>query len=107
LTIDTTGGIFVTKKEKALKKWKESIQPLTPRQDVETMGRRYGFRIENLPGSHMRFFHDALKGEEGFTDLGFVEIPSVGGQKVKKEYIKNLIKAIEIIENEEGNDEKE
>jgi hypothetical protein len=97
----------MTKKKKALQKWKESIQPQTPRQDVETMGRRYGFRIEYLPGSHMRFFHDALKGKEGYTDLGFVEIPSVGGQKVKKEYIKDLLKAIDLIENEEGKDEKE
>lgn len=97
----------MTKKEKALKKWKESIQPLTPREDVETMGRRYGFEIEFLKGSHMRFFHDVLKGKEGYSELGFVEIPSVGGQKVKKEYIKKLIQAIEIIENEEGKDEKE
>ncbi|HXK48850.1 MAG TPA: type II toxin-antitoxin system HicA family toxin [Clostridiales bacterium] len=99
----------MTKNEKLIEKWKNYLAPEVPRKDVEKVARTYGFNIESSSsgGSHMIYSHVKLIGEPGYSEIGGFTVPYVSGKTVKKIYVKNLLKAIEIIENEEGNDEKE
>lgn len=97
----------MAKIEKVLEKWKNSIPPTTPIEDVEKVARSYGFVIEVKKGSHTIYSHEKLIGESGYSEFGGFTVASVKGRHVKRVYIQDLLKAIEIIENEEGNDEKE
>ncbi|MBD3386512.1 addiction module toxin, HicA family [candidate division KSB1 bacterium] len=89
----------MSKVEKILKKWQH--KPVSvPKQQVLSIVERYGFEIENKPGSHIIVRHPSLIKKDHFGPNGEFTIPVKGGQIVKGIYLKTILKAIAIIEEE-------
>lgn len=89
----------MSKQQKKFKKWKNNPPVEAGVDEVKSLIKAY-FGKENLKepgGSHMIVTHEKLKGLKDYGQKGEFGIPVKGGQKVKGFYIKDLIKAIDII----------
>jgi predicted RNA binding protein YcfA (HicA-like mRNA interferase family) len=93
----------MTKVTDIVDRWKNNgIHPLEDPQDVVRVLKEYGFKIEQGgKGSHLFIIsHGKLKGLR-YQEMGIGEeytIPVASGRKIKKPYIKNLLKYIELLE---------
>ncbi len=89
--------------DKRLTKWKVSKQSV-PVSDFEPILNKYfsGWDYKKRGGSHLyKIHHPKLIGLPGFGPGGNLTIPVYGGKHIKIYYIKELIKAINIITLEE------
>ena len=87
----------MSKIEKILSKWKNP-PPQIALRDVKSVLKEFGFDIDSKRGSHIVVRHSCLIGHDGFSNNGEFTIPTVHGRHVKKWYIKEIMKAISIIE---------
>lgn len=93
----------MSKIDKRIQKWKNSKQE-TRKEEIEPVLNYYFPNMWTYgagTGSHnYKITHPKLKGIQGFGPDGDLTIPTIGGQKIKHFYLKNLVKAIEIISKE-------
>ncbi len=87
----------MSKTEKILKKWRNK-PTIVRKEEVLNILRKYGFEIEHKKGSHIIVRHEKLIGKCGFGILGDFTVPVKNGRDVKGFYLKQILKAIEIIE---------
>ena len=82
---------------KIIEKWKQKIPPEENKEKVFNVLERNGFILEKKKGSHVIARHEKLKGQVGFGLNGEITIPVKNGKKVKGHYIKNVLKAIDLV----------
>jgi hypothetical protein len=86
------------KAEKRIQKWRHNPPQDAPVDEVEAVLKRYfAGSYEQKTGSHFFVKDKRLRGTSEFGPLGAFQIPVSGGQKVRKEYLKRLATAVEII----------
>jgi hypothetical protein len=91
------------KAEKRLRVWRENPPVDVPASEVLAVLERYfpeGFHRKT--GSHIVVRHELLKQCQEFGAKGEFSIPVSGGQKVKRYYLKTLVKAIDMVEERKG-----
>ena len=91
----------MSKIEKILAKWK-SHPKFVEKEEVFSVLERFGFRVESKSGSHNIISHESLIGHPNFGLRGEFCIPVKHGRKVKGFYLKRVLEAIEIVQEEEG-----
>jgi len=84
--------------EKRIEKWRSSKQPVS-KKDLEPVLNYYfpGWKSGKGTSHLYKLYHEKLINNTDYF-YGHFTIPVTGGNKVKYIYIKQLIKAIEIIE---------
>jgi hypothetical protein len=94
----------MSKLEKKLQKWLVSKQEV-PREEIHSVLDHFFpgmWSYGGKPGSHVyKISHPKLKDNPDYGPDGDMTIPVRGGQKILHVYLKKLIKAIEIITEEE------
>ncbi len=95
----------MSKISKILKKWNAKPTEVS-RDEVIRILESFEFDIEFKKGSHIIVSHPKLKSRQGFGSLGEFTVPTKNGRTVKGFYLKNILKAIDII-TEETDDETE
>lgn len=97
------------KAQRLFKKWSKNIPTDARVQEVKTLLNHYFNGLWNQwKTSHIVVRCEKLKAFPDYQPYGEISVPVKGGQKVKGYYIKELIKAIGILEelggggNEEG-----
>ena len=91
--------------EKILESWSRFIPPRVPLRDVLTVAENIFEKVENpRRGSHMKVFDSRLRrffsANPGYSRIclnGCFSIPHVSGREVKRVYVENMLKMIEII----------
>ena len=91
----------MSKIEKTLDKWSNRPTEVN-KNEVESVLIKYEFTIDKKRGSHWIASHPSLVNKQDFGSLGELCIAIKGGQKVKGVYIKTILEAISIIEEEKG-----
>lgn len=92
--------------KKILESWTQYIPPRVPLRDVLTVAKNIFENVENpRRGSHLKIFDSRLKkffiANPDYSRIclnGCFTIPHVSGREVKKVYVENMLKMIEIIE---------
>lgn len=95
------------REEKKLKTWLENT-PVdgAPISQVRAVLERYfPGRYQNKPCSHIIIKDERLKGLAGFDNSGRFSLPVSHGQRVKRKYLKDIARAVEIIRELESNRE--
>lgn len=90
--------------EKTLKRWKNSRQEVRTEELFPVLNLFFPdmWSYGSKTGSHViKVTHPSLKGLPGYGPDGDFTIPTVGGQKVKNFYLKDIIDAVNIISHEE------
>jgi hypothetical protein len=89
--------------EKRIKSWIKS-KPNIPRRDLEAVLNRYfpGWKSGSGTSHIYKIFHEKLVDNPNYFNGHFV-IPVTSGKTIKPVYIKQLLKAIEIIKEKEIN----
>ena len=96
------------KAQKLFKKWSENIPTDARVQEVETLLNHYFNGLWNQQKtSHIVVRCEELKTLQDYQPYGEISVPVKGGQKVKGRYIKELIKAIGILEELGGEENEE
>jgi hypothetical protein len=97
----------MSKIEKRLEKWLTTKQ-FVPLNEVEAVIENYFPDVDKKKGGSHRYLlsHIAMKDEPDFAPNGTMLIP-VKGNKVKPVYIRQLAKAIALIEIYNSNNEKD
>lgn len=90
----------MAKIEKILKKWETKPKEVS-KDDVLSVLKRYGFEIDQKPGSHIVVSHEKLIDQPGYGQLGILTIPSKNGRTVKGWYVQDALKAINIVRDSE------
>ena len=90
----------MSKIEKVLRKW-ESKPVSVQKNEVLSILKRYCFELDFKRGSHIVVTHPALVNKPNFGPDGEFTIPVKSGRKVKGFYLKRILEAIAIIEEEE------
>jgi hypothetical protein len=91
--------------EKILESWSRFIPPRVPLRDVLTVAENVFEKVENpRRGSHMKVFNSRLRkffsANPDYSRIclnGCFSIPHVSGREVKRVYVENMLKMIEII----------
>jgi hypothetical protein len=91
--------------EKTLESWSRFIPPRVPLRDVLTVAENVFEKVENpRRGSHLKVFDSRLKkffnANPDYSRIclnGCFSIPHVSGREVKRVYVENMLKMIEII----------
>ncbi len=86
----------MAKIEKIFKEW-EKEKPEFPLNDVLYVLEKYGFNIERKIGSHIVVRHQYLIGLGKHGEDGHYTIATKHGKTVKRCYIKEIIKMLNII----------
>jgi hypothetical protein len=86
----------MSKIEKRLEKWKTVKQPVPKEQVITVLERLFPGNYEFKGGSHIVVKHPSLRGLPGFPE-GRFNIAVWKGRKVKRWYLKDLIKVIEYL----------
>jgi len=94
----------LSKIQKILKR-RKSCPTFVSREEVFSVLKRYGFKIEFKRGSHVTVRHEALVGVKNFGLDGEFTIPIYKGHWVKGIYLKRILLAIGIVEGA-GNEEE-
>lgn len=90
----------MSKIEKILDHWKR--RPSEERLDVVlSVLEHFGFKVEFKRGSHILVRHPRLVGRTEYDQSGGFSFPGKGGQRVRGLYLKDILKAINIIREEE------
>lgn len=90
------------KGKKLLNEWTHKVPTDVRLQDVKTFLNTYFPEMWDHKGSsHMVVRCEALKAFQDYKPFGEISIPIKGGQKVKGFYIKELLKAVQLL-NERG-----
>jgi predicted RNA binding protein YcfA (HicA-like mRNA interferase family) len=89
------------KREKLLEKWRNNTPKDEPKEKVFGVLEHYGFEKVGGAGSHTVWYHPALENAShpDINQFGEISVPIKGGQRVKQFYLKTVIVAIDIIEN--------
>lgn len=95
----------MAKIEKILKKWRARPREVS-RDEVLKILNRFGIEYQFKRGSHIVARHDKLVGQKDFGLDGEFTIPVKNGRYVKGRYLKTILLALEIIQEETGNEEK-
>ena len=91
----------MSKIDKILTKWKAN-PALVEKEEVFSVLERFGFTIESKSGSHTVISHEKLIGHPNFGLKGEFCIPVKHGRKVKGFYLKRVLEAIGIVQEEVG-----
>ncbi len=88
--------------EKRISKWKNhQFKQDVPVDDLFSVLDYFfpgSYKYGETRGSHIiKVWHECLKGVPGFGPDGDFTIPTKGGKKVKHFYLKDLVKAIDIV----------
>jgi hypothetical protein len=86
----------MSKIEKILERWRRR-QRTVPKDEVINILKRFGFAIENKPGSHIVARHPLLIKRSQFGLDGELSFATVNGREVKYYYLKDILEAIDII----------
>jgi predicted RNA binding protein YcfA (HicA-like mRNA interferase family) len=86
----------MSKIDKLIDAWRNnnSRQEAT-RDEVESVLYSFGFEYTHTTGSHFIYYHQNLENKKDYLG-GIISIPNKG-LKIKSFYLKNILKAIEII----------
>ena len=95
--------------EKTLESWSHFIPPRVPLRDVLTVAENVFEKVENpRRGSHLKVFDSRLKklfiANPDYSKIclnGCITISHVHGREVKRIYVENMLKMIEIIKKGE------
>lgn len=92
--------VHMARADKLLKKWRKQVPTDARKEDVFLLLDVFGFeRSDNSGGSHFQYYHEALGMlRPDLFPLSEVTVIVYGGQKVKSFYIKNVLKAISVVE---------
>ncbi|MBN1931450.1 MAG: hypothetical protein JW786_07570 [Desulfobacterales bacterium] len=86
------------KAQKLFDQWVDNVPKDARVQDVKTFLNAYFPGMWNQKGSsHMVIRCDALKPFPDYQPYGEISVPVKGGQKVKGFYIKQLVKAVQLL----------
>jgi hypothetical protein len=88
----------MSKIEKILEKWKQGKQPVPKEKVIAVLEKYFRHNYEIKAGSHIVVRHPELKGLPGYGAKGEFSIAIKGGQKVKPIYLKDLVVAIEYLQ---------
>lgn len=83
--------------EKILKKWETKPKEIS-KDEVINVLKRFGFELDFKRGSHIVVRHELLKNQANFGQNGEFTVPVKGGKSVKGYYIKEILFAIELIQ---------
>ena len=90
----------MSKTEKRVHEWLQNAPTESPVDHVMAILDRYfPDSMISRRGSHITVKDKRLQGMKEFGPLGHLEIPVKGGQRVKREYLKKIAKAVELIES--------
>ena len=90
----------MSKTAKRVHEWLEKAPTESPVDHVMAILDRYfPDSLISRRGSHITVKDKRLQGMKEFGPLGHLEIPVKGGQRVKREYLKKIAKAVELIES--------
>lgn len=91
------------KADRLLKKWSVDIPREAYRKDVENLLNNYfSGQWDHKSGSHIVVRCEKLKTFQDYKPYGEISIPVKGGTKIKGRYVKELIKAIKLLNLSEG-----
>ena len=87
---------------KRLETWKNSKQDV-PKEELHSVlnfffGNQWSYGEKGTGSHNFKISHEKFKGHSDYGPDGNMTIPVTGGQRVKHWYLKNLLKAIEIIQ---------
>lgn len=90
------------KSEKLIERWKQSRPTFVRKGEVETVLNRY-FKGEWVHdgGSHIVVRNEILKKYKDYQPFGEFTVVIKGGQQVKGVYVKEILKAISLIQEDE------
>ncbi|MDZ7721629.1 MAG: type II toxin-antitoxin system HicA family toxin [candidate division KSB1 bacterium] len=70
------------------------------KKEIFSVLKRYNFEIDQKRGSHVVVRHRCLINQKNFGAEGEFTVPVKSGQVVKGRYLKQILKAISLIEEE-------
>lgn len=95
----------MSKIEKRVESWRTGKQPV-PKEKLESVLNHYFSGCwwqSGKSGSHIfKISHPVISQMAGSNSYGDLTIPVSGGQKVKPIYLKKLVKAIDLIKEQEN-----
>jgi hypothetical protein len=99
----------MSKVEKRVTSWRTGKQPV-PKDDVESVLNHYFpgcWSQSEKSGSHIfKISHPVIAQMADSNPYGDLTIPVSGGQKVKPIYLKKLVKAIDLLNQQESKSEE-
>ncbi|MCF8113839.1 MAG: hypothetical protein K9K21_08330 [Desulfotignum sp.] len=88
----------MSRRDKRLKRWKLNTPKTVPKDEFESVVKYFfpnNWRMEGT--SHLIIFHEDLKQFDKYRPYGEICLPCNKGQRYKGFYVKELVKAIELL----------